>query len=138
MTTSTLEPVFAEYIPAELEDGYLYISMDYATAAHLCACGCGNKVFTPFGPADWQLTFDGSVTLRPSIGNGQLACQSHYLIQGNRIAWLKAISKGATRAALERDHDDLDAHYRAHTRWNRLRHIFGAGGRGGHQHNERR
>ena len=136
MTASTLKPIFAEYIPAELETGYLYISMDYATAAHRCACGCGSKVFTPFGPADWQLTFDGSVTLRPSVGNGQLPCQSHYLIQGNRIVWLRPISKDATRVALERDHDDLDTRYKTPIRPNWVRRLFGASGRGGRSNEE--
>ena len=71
MTITSLQPAFSEYIPTDLDEGLLYVSMDYATASHLCACGCRSKIATPLGRADWVLTFDGTVTLRPSIGNGQ-------------------------------------------------------------------
>ena len=61
---------FVEFIPDELENGVLYVSVTYATAIHECCCGCGNEVVTPLAPNDWQLTFDGeSITLFPSIGN---------------------------------------------------------------------
>jgi hypothetical protein len=99
----TLTPVFTEYIPAELDPGMLYISMQFETAVHLCACGCGSKVVTPFGPRDWVLTFDGTASLRPSVGNGQQPCQSHYYIRNDRIEWLPQISAAATRAASARD-----------------------------------
>ena len=138
MKASALKPKFVEYIPAGLETGTLYVSMDYATAAHLCACGCGSKVFTPFGPANWQLVFDGTVTLCPSVGNGQLPCQSHYLIQENRIVWLSPISRDATRVGLNRDHADLDNRYKIPSRWNWLRRLFGANDRAGRSNEERR
>jgi hypothetical protein len=77
--------------------------MQYETAVHLCACGCGTKVVTPFGPHDWILTFDGSVSLRPSVGNGQQPCRSHYNVRNDRIDWLPPISAGATQAAAARD-----------------------------------
>jgi len=77
---------FVEYVPSELENGILYISMEYRTAVHLCVCGCGNKVVTPITPTDWQLTFDGkSVSLSPSIGNWNFECKSHYFIKRNQI-----------------------------------------------------
>jgi hypothetical protein len=98
-----LRPTFNEYIPADLDEGVLYVSLDYATAVHLCACGCSSKVVTPLGPADWQLVFDGTVSLRPSIGNGQLPCRSHYYIRQNRILWAREMSANATTAASERD-----------------------------------
>jgi len=61
---------FVEYVPAELADGVLYISIIYRSAVRRCACGCGNKVVTPITPADWQLPYDGdTVSLTPSIGN---------------------------------------------------------------------
>src|SRR3954447_16703840 len=77
--------------------------MEYATAVHLCACGCGSKVVTPFGPPDWQLTFDGTVTLSPSIGNGQLPCRSHYYIHQDQIRWVRKMSNTATDEASRRD-----------------------------------
>lgn len=103
MKTSALTPVFTEYIPPDLDEGTLYISMQFVTAVHLCACGCRAKVVTPFGSDDWVLTFDGAVTLRPSVGNGQQRCRSHYYIRGNNIDWLPKISVAATAAAGARD-----------------------------------
>lgn len=103
MKSRTLSPVFLDSIPANPEPGSLYISMQYETAVHLCACGCENKVVTPFGPKDWSITFDGTVSLRPSIGNGQLACRSHYYVHNNTIDWLRPISAKATQSATARD-----------------------------------
>ena len=77
-----------EFIPKPLVEGVLYISKRFATASHLCACGCGEKVVTPINPADWQLhDRNGLVTLSPSIGNWSYACQSHYFIRNNRVFW---------------------------------------------------
>jgi hypothetical protein len=81
-----LEHKFVHYIPEQLEPGVIYISMDYATAAHSCCCGCGEQVITPFTPTDWKLTFDGeTVSLWPSIGNWNFRCRSHYIIRNSRI-----------------------------------------------------
>ena len=103
MRAKSLNPVFTESIPADLEPGNLYVSMRYETAVHLCACGCRAKVVTPFGPHDWAITFDGTVSLRPSVGNGQQACKSHYVVRNDRIDWLSPISKRTTRSATARD-----------------------------------
>jgi Family of unknown function (DUF6527) len=81
-----LEHRFVEQLPDLLQDGVLYISMEYATAAHLCCCGCGEEVVTPFTPTDWSMTFDGeTISLSPSIGNWNFACRSHYFIRRGRI-----------------------------------------------------
>ena len=83
-----LKHEFLEFIPEDLEQGTLYVSMRFATASHLCCCGCGNKVVTPISPTDWQLTSNGkSVSLDPSIGNWSFPCQSHYWIRNNRVYW---------------------------------------------------
>lgn len=83
-----LEHEFLEFIPQSLEEGTLYISMPYATVAHKCCCGCGEEVVTPLSPTDWKLSYDGrAISLNPSIGNWNFACQSHYWIQGSRIRW---------------------------------------------------
>lgn len=103
MKATRLDAAFTKSIPAVPEAETLYISMEYQTAVHLCACGCGIKVVTPLGPNDWILTYDGTVTLSPSVGNGQQPCRSHYFIRGDEIVWLTRISKGATDVALERD-----------------------------------
>lgn len=103
MKSTTLNTVFNTSIPATPEAHTLYVSLEYRTAVHLCACGCGTKVVTPLGPNDWLLTFDGTISLRPSIGNGQQSCRSHYYINHNQIEWLPRISVAATNAALKRD-----------------------------------
>ena len=77
---------FVEFIPDELEDGILYISLKYCTAIHKCVCGCGNEVVTPISPTDWRLTFDGkTISLYPSIGNWNFECKSHYWITNNKV-----------------------------------------------------
>jgi len=84
----TLRHEFVEHIPEELEEGVLYVSITYATAAHKCACGCGREVITPFTPTDWKMTFDGeTMSLAPSIGNWNFECQSHYWIRRGRVRW---------------------------------------------------
>lgn len=86
---SHLIPTFTEHFPDLMEPGMLYISMEYAICAHLCACGCGQKVITPLSPSKWSLTYDGeSVTLYPSIGNYAFDCQSHYFLINGRIKWV--------------------------------------------------
>lgn len=83
---TSLKFEFVEFIPSQLEEGILYITVAYKAAAHLCACGCGNKVLTPVTPNDWKLTYDGkSVSLSPSIGNWSFDCKSHYFIKKNEI-----------------------------------------------------
>ncbi len=76
------------YMPAELKPGVLYVSKEFGTAAHLCACGCNSKIRTPLGPTEWTLEETDNVpTLTPSIGNWQLPCQSHYLITKGKVIW---------------------------------------------------
>lgn len=76
------------YMPAQLEPGVLYVSEEFGTAAHICACGCGSKVRTPLGATEWAVeeTTSGP-TLRPSVGNWQLPCRSHYWIEAGKIIW---------------------------------------------------
>ena len=79
---------FIEFVPTELENDVLYISIDYCTAIHKCCCGCGKEVVTPISPTGWKITFDGeSISLYPSIGNWSFPCQSHYWIKNDKIVW---------------------------------------------------
>jgi hypothetical protein len=76
------------FMPDSLVPGILYVSEEFGTAAHLCACGCGAKIRTPLGPTEWA--FEDTKTgpsLSPSIGNWQQACQSHYVITGGKVEW---------------------------------------------------
>ena len=104
MRGQTLTHQFVEFVPDQLQEGILYVSLQYATAAHACCCGCGNEVITPFSPTDWQLTFDGeTISLSPSIGNWSFACRSHYWIKHNRVAWAGNMSKQAIEAGRASD-----------------------------------
>lgn len=85
---ASLTPEFVEFVPNEQMLGVLYVSMQYCTAVHKCACGCGKKVVTPISPTGWKLVFDGeTVSLSPSIGNWAFPCKSHYWVERNRIRW---------------------------------------------------
>ena len=100
----TLQHKFVEYIPSEVENGILYISMQFGTAIHKCVCGCGNEVVTPFSPTDWKLTFDGkAITLHPSIGNWNFECQSHYWIRKNVIEYAGSWSEKQIQVGREAD-----------------------------------
>jgi hypothetical protein len=81
---------FVELIPEQIEEGVLYISIQYCTAIHKCVCGCGNEVVTPLSPTDWELIFNGkTVSLSPSIGNWNFKCKSHYFITKNKIRYAR-------------------------------------------------
>lgn len=77
-----------DVMPKKLEPGVLYYAEKYNAAAHLCACGCGEKVPTPIKPSRWQLSETShGPTLHPSIGNWQITCRSHYWLRNGRIEW---------------------------------------------------
>lgn len=105
-----LTPEFVEYIPEYPAPGVLYVSRRYATAMHLCCCGCRSEVVTPLNPAKWRLTEDGgTVSLHPSVGNWSLPCQSHYWITGNRVRWAAAMAPEVIAAVKARDRRDAAA-----------------------------
>lgn len=113
MRRSRFAHEFVEFVPSQLEEGKLYVSVEYATAVHLCACGCGNKVVTPLSPAEWQLIYDGeSISLHPSVGNWQFPCQSHYWVHRSQVRWAAQWSPRKIEAGRERDAADL-ARYHA-------------------------
>ena len=89
MKLETITPQFVRLIPAELEHGILYISKEFKTAIHLCACGCGKETVTPLQGELWSIIeVNGLITLRPSIGNFNIPCKSHYFITDNKIEWV--------------------------------------------------
>lgn len=122
------------YMPRELDPGILYVSDKYQVAGHLCACGCGNKVMTPLGPAEWSFTErDGSASIWPSIGNWQLPCRSHYVIRGGRIDWAGDMSQAAVLRGREAEERRRKAYYESRqpklgfwaTLWAKVRKLFG-------------
>jgi len=114
MRQSAIRAQFVEFIPEpeQLEDGVLYVSQRYRTAAHRCCCGCGSEVVTPLGPADWTIeAVNGAVTLHPSIGNWSLPCRSHYLVRQGRVVWARAMSRNEIEAGRAHDQRLRDAHF---------------------------
>jgi hypothetical protein len=103
---------FVEFVPERLEEGVLYVSMEYATVAHKCLCGCGKEVVTPLSPTDWALTFDGeSISLDPSVGNWSYPCQSHYWIRKNKVQWCGDMPQELIDAGRARDTRAKSAYY---------------------------
>jgi hypothetical protein len=112
MRRASVSHEFVEFIPSELDEGVVYVSMPYATAVHRCACGCGNRVVTPISPAQWRLMYDGeSISLTPSIGNWQFPCRSHYWISHNRIRWSGQWTAEEIAAGRLRDAQDLEDYF---------------------------
>lgn len=106
--------VFVEEIPAKMEQGVLYVSMECATAIHRCACGCGQEVVTPLSPTDWSLIFDGdTVTLDPSVGNWALPCRAHYFIDRGTVAWAGNMSNAVIERGRARDRQNKEAYFSA-------------------------
>ena len=106
-SASHITPKFVEFIPDRLESGVLYISRRYATASHLCCCGCEREVVTPLNPVRWRFTERaGKVTLAPSIGNWSFACRSHYWINANQVQWATAMAPELIQAVQARDRRD--------------------------------
>lgn len=107
-----LEHRFVEFIPRDLERRVLYVSIEYATCAHACVCGCGNRVVTPLSPDDWRLTFDGeTVSLWPSIGNWAFVCESHYWIRNDQAVWAPKLSKRQIESLRTRQRQTRERHW---------------------------
>jgi hypothetical protein len=105
-----IEPRFVEFIPETIEDGFLYISETHGTAIHKCCCGCGEEVVTPLGSARWRLVKRrGKVSLIPSIGNWNYACQAHYWIRRNKVEWAPTFSRDEILLVQARDEADQAA-----------------------------
>jgi hypothetical protein len=100
------------YMPKELKPGVLYVSEEFGTAAHLCACGCGSKIRTPLDQTEWVLdeTVSGP-TLRPSVGNWQKPCQSHYWITRGEIIWAPKWTPEEIAAGRRSEEENRRAYY---------------------------
>jgi hypothetical protein len=108
----SVRPQYVHYVPETLDSGVLYISKKFMTASHLCCCGCGIKIVTPFSPTEYELTeIDNEVSLHPSIGNWNHPCQSHYLIKRNAVIWVGRMSRAEIEAGRALDAALRDAYY---------------------------
>lgn len=121
---SHLRPEFVEFIPDRLESGVLYISRRYATASHLCCCGCEREVVTPLNPAKWRITERaGKVSLTPSVGNWSFPCRSHYWINANCVQWASVMTPEIIQAVQARDRRDAELYVPKQQGW--VRKIIG-------------
>ncbi|GGG48893.1 DUF6527 family protein [Bizionia arctica] len=83
-----LKHQFVDFMPDIIQEGVIYISLEYKSVIHKCACGCGKEVNTPLHPTGWKMLYDGeSISLKPSVGNWSFDCKSHYWITNNEIEW---------------------------------------------------
>lgn len=104
---------FVEFIPEQIEERTLYISIEYCTAIHKCVCGCGNEVVTPLSPTDWELIFDGkTVSLSPSIGNWNFKCKSHYFITRNKIRYARRWKDREIEEGRKEDIDNKEKYFK--------------------------
>jgi uncharacterized protein DUF6527 len=111
---TTIRPEFVEFVPKEIEEGVLYVSVPYSTTVHRCACGCDSKITLPISPVKWRFMYDGKrISLWPSIGNWSYPCQSHYWIDQNRIEWAAKWTSEKIDAARSRDRADRERYLRS-------------------------
>ena len=125
------------YMPKLLEPGVLYVAEEFGTAAHLCACGCGEKVRTPLGPTEWSLEVTPrGPSLFPSIGNWQLPCQSHYWIRQGEVRWAAQMTPEQIAEGRASEEACRQAHYESRVplrqgglerAWRWLKRIFARG-----------
>lgn len=126
-----LKHEFVEFIPQELREGTIYVSVAYATAVHKCCCGCGKEVVTPISPTDWELLFDGkSISLNPSIGNWGFPCQSHYWIERDNVIWAPKWSRERIMSARVDDASAKEKYFGNGKRPHASEAITGRGGPG--------
>lgn len=101
---SAVSHQFVKNIPGMLDDGVVYVSIEYGTVVHKCCCGCGEEVVTPLSPTDWKLVYDGkTISISPSIGNWGFKCGSHYWIIRNSVRWARKWSAEKIRAGRDAD-----------------------------------
>ncbi|MDF0584750.1 DUF6527 family protein [Bradyrhizobium yuanmingense] len=121
-------------MPKQLQPGILYVSEKFGTAAHLCACGCGEKIRTPLGPTEWSVRDTAAgPSVWPSVGNWQKPCQSHYVIQNGKVVRHAQWSAAQIAAGRHGEQQRRKAHYNAmyaktspwQRFWRRLKSLFG-------------
>lgn len=113
MRQTCLAHQFVEFIPERLDEGILYISQRYSTAAHNCCCGCGEEVITPLNPTDWSLRVESNdITLYPSIGNWSLSCRSHYWIRKSKVIWAGQMTQKEIERGRAVDHNIKNVYFK--------------------------
>lgn len=129
MKIDRMKLALVEFMPSTLAAGVLYVSQKYRTAAHLCACGCGEKIRTQLGPLGWQFTNERSgPSLYPSIGNWQKPCRSHYFIIKGLVVWAPAMSEAEVFYGRQAEVERRDAYFWEQNSgwWSRLKRWWSA------------
>ena len=109
---SAITHAFVEAMPEHLEDGVVYVCIQYQIVMHMCCCGCGTEVVSPLHPQQWSIEFDGdSISLSPSIGNWSFPCQSHYWIRKNKVRWASQFDAKRIAELRNRDRKLLESSY---------------------------
>lgn len=84
-----LETIYVDRLPLKdnMEEEKLYISNNMTQATHLCPCGCGTEILTPFGRGGYHVleNKDTSLTLSPSIEHSP--CKNQYKIYKGYVIW---------------------------------------------------
>lgn len=105
-----------DFMPKVLEPSIIYVSEKYGTAAHLCACGCGEKIRTPLGPAEWAVTVGlNGPSVWPSVGSWQRPCRSHYVIRDGEVRWARQWSDAEVSAGQSHERAYREAHFAKRT-----------------------
>jgi len=85
----SVTPVYTDTLPnvSIMDEGIIYISIEFGVTGHRCLCGCGELTILPINNVidgkdhGWKMTDkDGKLTFTPSVGNFQIPCKSHYII----------------------------------------------------------
>ncbi len=79
LSKTPMQLVEVEFIPERLEEGKFYYSEKYATASHLCACGCGQNFPVQIKNSEWSINNKEPLTVRPSFHH-RIQCMAHYII----------------------------------------------------------
>jgi Family of unknown function (DUF6527) len=108
----TFELERVRYMPHELRPGVLFVSDEFGIALHLCACGCGSKIRTALGPTEFSVTdTPEGPTVRPSVGNWQHPCRSHYWITRGKVVWAETWTSEQIAAGRAREEATRRAYY---------------------------
>jgi hypothetical protein len=96
-------------------------------SAHRCACGCGDVIYLPIGPADYSLVVGSSgPTLRPSVGNWNI-CDAHYFITNGEVKWAPKWTQAQIAAGRRAEDERRAAYYDAHSSPAFVRWLLGLG-----------
>lgn len=90
---------------------------------------------TPLGPTEWSFEeWSGQATLRPSIGNWQWPCRSHYWITAGEVEWAGDWSTKQVERGRRAEDDRRRAYFESRKRsknvgmfgaiWNWLKRLF--------------